>query len=67
MAQIKLTKRGQALVAKEKLERRKRERRIAVSRKNEFKVYTLKNTGKRVLVNESKIFPAKPEYMMRAA
>lgn len=67
MAQIRLTNRGQALVAKEMLERRERERRIAVSRKNEIKVYTLKNTGEKVLVNESKIFPAKPEYVMRAA
>lgn len=61
MAQIRLTKAGQALAAKGKPERR-----TTVLRKDEFKVYTLKNTGEKVLVNESKIFPAKPEYVMRA-
>lgn len=68
MAQIRLTKAGQALVAKMKMERGKGQKRIAASRKDVFKVYTLKNTGEKVLlVNESIIFPAKPEYVMRTA
>ena len=54
MAQIRLTQRGQALVA-----RRKSKRGDAVSRKEVFKVYTLKNTGEKVLVNEREIFPEK--------
>lgn len=63
MAQIRLTKAGQALVARRKLEKKEEN---CIFRKDEFKVYTLKNTGEKILVNESKIFPVRQEYVMRA-
>lgn len=62
MAQIKLTKRGQTLAA-----RGKSKGGIIAFRKDVFKVYTLKNTGEKILVNESEVFPEKPEYVRRAA
>lgn len=54
MAQIRLTKRGQALAAK-----RKSQKGVSVTalRKDEFRMYTLKNTGEKVQINESEIFP----------
>ena len=57
MVRIKLTKRGQALVAK-----RKSKGGVTVVQKDVFKVYTIKKTGEKVLVNESKLFPNKSEY-----
>ena len=57
MARIKLTKRGQALAAK-----RKSKGGATVVQKDVFKEYTIKETGEKVLVNESKLFPNKSEY-----
>ncbi len=54
MANIRLTKRGQALAAK-----RKAKRKVAALQKEVFKMYTLKNTGEKVLVNENEIFRQK--------
>jgi hypothetical protein len=54
MAHIRLTKRGQALAAK-----RKAKRKVAALQKEVFKMYTLKNTGEKVLVNENEIFRQK--------
>lgn len=59
MAQIRLTKAGQALAARGN----KSEKRAIVLRKDIFKLYTLINTGEKVWVNESEIFPEKPKYM----
>ena len=54
MAHIRLTKRGQALAAK-----RKAKRKVAALQKEVFKMYTLKNTGEKVLVKENEIFRQK--------
>ena len=54
MAHIRLTKRGQALAA-----RGKAKRKVAALQKEVFKMYTLKNTGEKVLVNENEIFRQK--------
>lgn len=61
MAQIRLTKRGQALAA-----RKNSKGGVTVFRKDVFKVYTVKTTGEKVLVNESDIFLEKSEYVRRA-
>lgn len=54
MTQFWLTKRGWAVVKKGKSKRR-----ALALQKDVFKLYTLKNTGEKVLVNESEIFPKK--------
>lgn len=59
MAQIRSAKAGQALAARGN----QSEKRAAVLQKDIFKLYTLINTGEKVWVNESEIFPEKPEYI----
>ena len=51
MAQIRLTKRGRALA-----DRGKSKRRASTLQNDVFKMYTLKDTGEKILVNESEIF-----------
>ena len=51
MTQFWLTKRGQAIAAKGKSKRK-----VLELQKDVFKLYTLKNSGEKVLVNESEIF-----------
>lgn len=68
MAQIRLTKAGQAVA-----ERGKRAgKSTAMFRKDVFRMYTLRRNGEKepvgkVLVNESEIFPERPGLARRAA
>lgn len=63
MARIRLTKAGKALVAKLS----SKERRDAKLQENVLKEYTIKQTGEKVLVDENRIFPKKPDHAKRAA
>lgn len=54
MTQFWLTKRGWAVATKGKSKRK-----VLELQKDVFKMYTLKNTGEKVLVNESEIFRKK--------
>lgn len=68
MAQIRLTKAGQAVAARG----RQSGKRTAIFRRDVFRMYTLWRNGEKepvgkVLVNESEIFPEKPGLMRRAA
>lgn len=63
MTRIRLTKAGKALVAK--LSSKKR--RDAKLQENVLKEYTIKQTGEKVLVDENRIFPKKPDHAKRAA
>lgn len=67
MAQIRLTKAGQAVAARGKQTGKK----AVLFRKDVFRMYTLWRNGEKepvgkVLVNESDIFPEKPGLMRRA-
>lgn len=63
MVQIRLTKAGQIIAARG----RRAGKKAAAYRKEVFRRYTLKNTGEKVLVNESEVFPEKNESMRRTA
>lgn len=68
MAQIRLTKAGEAVAARG----RQTGKRTATFRKDVFKMYTLWRNGEKepagkVLVNESEIFPEKPGLTRRTA
>lgn len=63
MTRIRLTEAGKALVAK----LGSKKRRDAKLQEDVLKEYTVKQTGEKVLVNESRIFPKKPEHAKRAA
>ena len=63
MTRIRLTEAGKALV--DKLGSKKR--RDAKLQEDVLKEYTVKQTGEKVLVNENRIFPKKPDHTRWAA
>lgn len=63
MTQIKLTKAGKALVTK----LRGKGKGIVRPRADVFREYTVKKTGEKILVNESRIFQKRNECLNQAA
>ena len=63
MVKIRLTAAGKALVAKLKSDKNPG---IAIREEN-LKVYTMRRTGEKVLVDENRIFPKRNENLKHAA
>lgn len=63
MTKISLTEAGKALVAKLKSDKTP----VIVTPEENLKVYTIRKTGEKVLVNEDRIFPRRNENLKHAA
>ena len=63
MTKISLTEAGKALVAKLKSDKTPG----IVTPEENLKVYTIRKTGEKVLVNEDRIFPRRNENLKHAA